>query len=729
MDDLSRPFDLLIIGTCLPNAIVAAAAAQRGLRVLHADANAFYGAADATLPLPHLHALLSGSGASPLAGSALTLRSALPPLPRRALPAAGRAARQVLLDARPRLLLAQGAMAALLVASDAARYLTYHRLGACSAAQRSAGAAAAAPPALLRVPASKGGVFLNPGLSLLEKRGVMRFLQAAMDGASLGSGSEGGAEADDAPAEPGAPAAVQWLNEAVLGSGRALLRPQNKSASALDEAAFAARPLHHLLSAGAGLSPRTAELLQHAVALEGSSAAAADAAAAAAAAAPLPGQQGMQRIRSYLTALARYGGTAFLAHEYGSGALCEAFSRLAAVHGAVYMLGSAPRAWEVAEGAAPAAAEGAPAPAPAVRVRLALAEGGRGGEEVVTVTAQRVLLAPGYGASLPPGLLAALPAAATAPACATVVCVCVVAEGGGADAPGSQHIVIPPSAARGAARAFSINLLEQGVEDRVAPPGLRVLYFYCAVPAAAAAAASEAVLQEANSGAWFSPAEEEVEAEVEAEGKAEVEGQMAQGGGGEEATAQPPAPSPAAPAAAAAAAAAPAHARRLLWQVCYSIAPAPPAAAAAAAAAAAPPPPAAASALPCIALTPLAEHLPPSAARPWLGCCVVNEDAVALAEAAYAQLFPGCGALFEDKAGASEGSSGEGAGAADAAAVAAVAAVAAAVVAVPEEGAGDAAAAGSEAPAEVPAAAPPAPRQLSDLEEALAMLQSEPLDL
>jgi hypothetical protein len=57
---LTEPFDLVVLGTSLRLSLVAAAAARAGRRVAHLDANDFYGARDAALPLPQLRELLSG---------------------------------------------------------------------------------------------------------------------------------------------------------------------------------------------------------------------------------------------------------------------------------------------------------------------------------------------------------------------------------------------------------------------------------------------------------------------------------------------------------------------------------------------------------------------------------------------------------------------------------------------------------------------------------------------
>ena len=672
-DPLSKPFDLLVCGSGLVESIVAASAAVRGLRVLHVDGNSFYGDWDATVPLPQLVDLLRGTG---LTGSRLCAHGEVGALPASLSP---RTLRSILVDLRPRLLLAQGKAASLLVASDAARYLTYRRLGACSVAPSGA---STPQPAPIRVPANKGDVFLNPGLTLLEKRSVMRFLQAANDGVSLHSLEQqelaeveslgipiaAAAEASgDAPQQQ--QEQLQRLNEALLGSGRSLLRPQNKAVLGLDEGAFAHRSMSDLLCQGAELSPRVVGLFLGALALWGGEG-------------PHPypsltGACGMARVRGYLAALSRYGGTAFLAHEYGCGALCEAFCRLAAVHGGVYMLGFAPAQWEpVGEGE-----EGG-----GLRVRLHCADAQGGGAEDLQVTVRRALVSPAYAPfSHGPALVPS----------ATVVCLCIIRDGSGdSEEPGpstahvstaSSHTVITPSPHR----PFTVHVLEQGCDDRVAPRGFRVMYFYCLVGLGEAQRVAEALREEANSGAWFSPAVPSSE-----------EGGAAPAAPGDGAGCAP------------AASIASTGARVLLWQACYSLSSAggaaqdgSPAAASSAAAYSA--------AASFAAVDPTIVHVSPTEGPPstWQGCCVHSEELVSLAEHAHAKLFPQAPKLFAVREGAGK----------------AVEEVSPPPEAGPlESGPAEGGASGEQlgsTPGTQAAAV------LSDLEEALALLKAEPLDL
>jgi hypothetical protein len=304
---LGRVFDVLVLGTGLPESLLAAAAARAGKSVLHLDADDYYGGDYAALPLPQLvelaaagaarrhaasgppspqttppqlpadiAAALAAAGIAPVGGIDPVAHAAVrfhggppPPLPRSLPPGA---ARRVVVDLLPQLLLARGPAVDAVVDSGAANYLEFKTLeGAyvaeeAPAAAASGASAAVAPPwRLMRLPSTKADVFTAPGLSLLDKRRLMRFLQWAFDfaysqqmmataGAAAtegGAGSEAAAHFDAATGAASDAAAsstsggavsslVTRLNETTLGMGRSLLRPQNKGAPPAVPAAAAA---------------------------------------------------------------------------------------------------------------------------------------------------------------------------------------------------------------------------------------------------------------------------------------------------------------------------------------------------------------------------------------------------------------------------------------------------------------------------------------------------------
>lgn len=240
---LSRVFDVLVLGTGLTEALVAAAAAKAGKSVLHVDAEDFYGGSHAALPLSQF--IEVARQAQPTTGSenptpSLQLPAATKqiarldphaqstirfhgtdPLPPAIAPGA---ARRVVVDLLPTLLLARGAPVDAVVDSGAANYLEFKTVEAAYIAEERASDGAPLPWALRLLPSSKADVFSAPGLGLLDKRRLMRFLQWALDYAHAAeSAGSGGGD-------------VTSLNEVALGTGRSLLRPQNKGPLASPQA-------------------------------------------------------------------------------------------------------------------------------------------------------------------------------------------------------------------------------------------------------------------------------------------------------------------------------------------------------------------------------------------------------------------------------------------------------------------------------------------------------------
>ncbi|CAM9691821.1 unnamed protein product, partial [Ectocarpus fasciculatus] len=163
--------------------------------------------------------------------------------------------------------------------------------------------------------ASDADVFGTKLLTPLEKRRLMKFLLFASDWGLQRRGED-----------------VLARNEAGLGRGRSLRRPQNREAASgdFDADAHAGKPFSGFLR-GCGLPERVRAMITHALAL-------------------LPGgdeggdgggvttEEGLEAVYRHLSALGRFGETAFIAPLYGVGELSQSFCRMAAVHGAICML-------------------------------------------------------------------------------------------------------------------------------------------------------------------------------------------------------------------------------------------------------------------------------------------------------------------------------------------------------------------------------------------------------
>ncbi|KAL6575145.1 hypothetical protein OROMI_012430 [Orobanche minor] len=178
-------FDLIVIGTGLPESIIASAASAAGKTVLHLDPNSFYGSHSASLPLNDLISFLqcqtkfpsesqsqsqsqsSDDGVSipllirPLY-SALEINSYFSDLLE--------CSRKFNLDlAGPRVFLCSDSMMDLILKTDINQYMDFKSLDACFLSD--------AQGKLENVPDSRGAIFKNRTLSLPEKNQLMKFFK------------------------------------------------------------------------------------------------------------------------------------------------------------------------------------------------------------------------------------------------------------------------------------------------------------------------------------------------------------------------------------------------------------------------------------------------------------------------------------------------------------------------------------------------------------------------
>ena len=169
--------------------------------------------------------------------------------------------------------------------------------------------------AFKKVPCSKSDVFTSPELSMSDKRLLMKFLRYCMD---LGE--------EDA----------LTLNEKSLAKGRSLKRPQNKVIETKNHGynEYQDRPFVDFLKDSFDISGTLANMLIYAIGLL-----------------PKPRdapscttRRGITAIQRHLYALGRFGNTAFLTPLWGAGEVPQAFCRLAAVNGGIYLLRKTPLA-------------------------------------------------------------------------------------------------------------------------------------------------------------------------------------------------------------------------------------------------------------------------------------------------------------------------------------------------------------------------------------------------
>lgn len=230
-----------------------------------------------------------------------------------------------------------------------------------------------------RVPCSKGDVFRSKLLSPVDKRRLMKFLQLVTDYGMVMASKTSKSEEQSTFSESSIDAydvlnhneeeiaantslhsstnndgedAIQSINERHLHRGRALSRPQNKAAPSLSDMESLIRCVRdgvsfsEFLRTVAKLPDRLAIVVVYALALTpfgyNSINANEPTSDAMARVSNYSTKEGVEDLLLHVTALGRFGHTAFLTTMYGSGELSQAFCRSGAVYGSTYMLRRSP---------------------------------------------------------------------------------------------------------------------------------------------------------------------------------------------------------------------------------------------------------------------------------------------------------------------------------------------------------------------------------------------------
>ncbi|PKI84839.1 hypothetical protein MVES1_001118 [Malassezia vespertilionis] len=164
---MAAHFDVLILGTGVPEGVLSAALSRAGKTVLHVDANAYYGESWASLSLAELAAWAHNTPGATLAFPRANTEGRVPeemkPLDR-----------YYSLSLRPTLLPSHGPMIEAVVRSNVATYATFRLLDHVATFN-------ATSAQLERVPSNKSEIFKHKGVSLADKRRLMRFLQLAAE--------------------------------------------------------------------------------------------------------------------------------------------------------------------------------------------------------------------------------------------------------------------------------------------------------------------------------------------------------------------------------------------------------------------------------------------------------------------------------------------------------------------------------------------------------------------
>mmetsp|Transcript_22056 Transcript_22056/g.41052 ORF Transcript_22056/g.41052 Transcript_22056/m.41052 type:complete len:845 (-) Transcript_22056:225-2759(-) len=234
------------------------------------------------------------------------------------------------IDSNPKLLLSAGKMVDAIISSGVGHYLEFKPVEkifyvasksankkvtvSSNADEAEALSASAALLKLWQVPCCKKDIFNTKLFTALEKRALMKLMQFAVDH---------GRDKDGLP--------VTTLNENELAQGRSLFRPQNKLAvpvgkGAVEEAALDEKCFADFLSAST-VPSRLQEFVTHALCLD-----------------PRPAalvprsSEGLDSMYRHVNASGRYGETSFLIPVYGTSEFAQAYCRLSAVWGGIFLL-------------------------------------------------------------------------------------------------------------------------------------------------------------------------------------------------------------------------------------------------------------------------------------------------------------------------------------------------------------------------------------------------------
>ncbi|EYU23207.1 hypothetical protein ABFS82_03G020400 [Erythranthe guttata] len=172
-------FDLIVIGTGLPESIVASAASAAGKTVLHLDSNPFYGSHSASLPLNDFIPFIQ-SESQPQSRNLTSDDYVSTPVATRPLYSAVETnsysseptenSRKFNLDlAGPRVLLCSDSMIDLILKTGINQYMEFKSVDASFISSADGG--------LENVPDSRSAIFKNRGLSLTEKNQLMKFFK------------------------------------------------------------------------------------------------------------------------------------------------------------------------------------------------------------------------------------------------------------------------------------------------------------------------------------------------------------------------------------------------------------------------------------------------------------------------------------------------------------------------------------------------------------------------
>ncbi|CAG9531550.1 unnamed protein product [Cercopithifilaria johnstoni] len=316
-DNLPEEFDVVILGTGLPECMIAAACARSGLSVLQLDRNDYYGDLWASFNIQTIQNWITGDSRNHnvaqinpesflLSGEnflPLTCRSFIENVHQHyfhdhvddaqeldivsSLQNIDPQWRKFSLDLLPKVLLSRGNMVKLLCDSGVAKYCEFKcvdRLLCCTSDK--------SPSSLEVVPCSRGEIFRSGVISVQDKRRVMRFLQKCIEWRKDPDETDGWKEYAEKPFDAFVESfGIVGRAKNILADTLAILHP----------------------------SAKTKEI-------------------------------SLEAVWQFMESVGRFGDSPFLWTLYGSGELPQCFARLCAVFGGIYCLNRSVDGFVIADG-------------------------------------------------------------------------------------------------------------------------------------------------------------------------------------------------------------------------------------------------------------------------------------------------------------------------------------------------------------------------------------------
>lgn len=218
------------------------------------------------------------------------------------------------IDTTPKLVLSAGKMVDLIVASGVGNYLEFKSVDGVFHMTRATPSSPtqSSKYELWRIPSSKADIFNTKLFNAIEKRQLMKIIQYASDyGREVEQGSN-----------------ILNLNEVELAKGRSLHRPQNKLKEDIALQDVTNQSFVEFLTQQNNKKPlpiRLQQFILHSLCLHSSD--------------TISAHEGLLALFRHINASNRYGTTSFLATVYGTSEFSQAFCRLSAVWGGIFMLG------------------------------------------------------------------------------------------------------------------------------------------------------------------------------------------------------------------------------------------------------------------------------------------------------------------------------------------------------------------------------------------------------